>query len=156
MPEKRFIPMDVSLYVSLDRMQLMILCLLVLALVGTAVWAFVQWRATVTGQHQVERHQGWVDQVRGEIAAYLAAVMAVWSYRNQRNEEERNRYEQWFQEVRRLKVKIHMDLSTAGPAAKPLMLQINKIYDKVIVSDPSVMDVADEIVKLSVDVLKDD
>ena len=35
MPEKRFIPMDVSLYVSLDRMQLMILCLLVLALVGT-------------------------------------------------------------------------------------------------------------------------
>ncbi len=81
---------------------------------------------------------------------------AVWSYRNQRNEEERNRYEQWFQEVRRLKVKIHMDLSTAGPTAKPLMLQINKIYDKVIVSDPSVMDIADEIVKLSVDVLKDD
>ncbi len=77
MPEKRFVPMDVSLYVSLDRMQLMILCLLVLALVGTAVWAFLQWRATVTGQHQVERHQGWVDQVRGEIAAYLAAVMAV-------------------------------------------------------------------------------
>lgn len=42
MPEKRFVPMDVSLYVSLDRMQLMILCLLVLALVGTAVWAFLQ------------------------------------------------------------------------------------------------------------------
>jgi hypothetical protein len=36
------------------------------------------------------------------------------------------------------------------------MLQVNKIYDKVIVSDPSVMDIADEIVKLSVDVLKDD
>ena len=155
MPEKRFVPMDVSLYVSLDRIQLMILCLLVLALVGTAVWAFLQWRQTVTARHQADRHDAWVDRVRGLIAEYLAAVMAVWTYRHQRNEEERNRYEQCFQEVRRLKVQIHMDLSTAGSNAKLLMIQINKIYDKVIVSDPSVMDVADEIVKLSVDVLKD-
>jgi Na+-transporting methylmalonyl-CoA/oxaloacetate decarboxylase gamma subunit len=156
MPERRLIPMDVNLYLTLDRIQLVVLCLLVLAMVGTAIWAFSQWRSTIKAQHETERHQAWVDQVRGEIAAYLAAIMAVWSYRNQRNEEERNRYEQWFQEVRRLKVKIHMDLSSVGPSAKPLMLQIGKIYDKVIVSDPSVMDIADEIVKLSVDVLKDD
>ncbi len=73
-----------------------------------------------------------------------------------RNKGERHRYEPWIQAVRRLKVKIHRGLSTAGPTAKPLMLKINKNDDKVIVSDPSVMDIADEIVKLSADVLKDD